>query len=126
MKSYSKFLFALIVMCPVYFFAQTQQAPPPKTESKMEAGFDGMIGLSVSDRILALNVGGPSCKYRFSKDFKIGIGAFPSLILFEDKVFPKLAFSPIIEQKNWLFIAPYYGYDAKERMLWTVGVGYKF
>lgn len=92
----------------------------------MEAGFEGMIGLSASDRILALNVGGPSLKYKLSASYKIGIGAFPSLILFEDKVLPRLAFSPIIEHKKWLLIVPYYGYDTKDRMLWTVGLGYKF
>jgi hypothetical protein len=118
------YLFALVLLCYHNSFAQTQEAPKPT--SKMEAGFEGMIGLSGSDRILALNVGGPSCKYKLSKDFKIGIGAFPSLILFEYKVLPRLAFSPIMEHQHWLFIAPYYGYDTKDRMLWTIGVGYKF
>jgi hypothetical protein len=65
-------------------------------------------------------------KYKISNNYKIGIGAFPSLILIENKVLPRLAFSPIIEQKKWLFIAPYYGYDSKDNMLWTFGVGYKF
>lgn len=85
-----------------------------------------MIGLSAGDAIVALNVGGPSLKYKFAKDFKIGIGAFPSLILMDDKVYPRLAFSPIIEHKHWLFITPYYGYDTNDRMLWTSGLGYKF
>ena len=122
-----KLLIILVLIClimPSNNFAQTQE--PPKPASKMEAGFEGMLGLSASDRILALNVGGPSCKYRFSNTFKIGIGAFPSLILFEDKVLPRLAFSPIIEHKKWLFIVPYYGYDKQDKMLWTVGLGYKF
>ena len=126
MKSnhFSKYLMVVVVHCCFTTYAQTQETPKPA--SKMEAGFEGMIGFSASDRILAFNVGGPSCKYRFSNTLKIGIGAFPSLLLFEDKVFPRMAFSPIIEIKKWLFMVPYYGYDSKERMLWTVGMGYKF
>ncbi len=94
----------VVVLCCLTTNAQTQETPKPPT--KMEAGFEGMIGLSASDRLLALNVGGPSLKYKLNASYKIGIGAFPSLLLFEDKVFPRLAFSPLVEHKNGCLMRP--------------------
>jgi hypothetical protein len=123
-KQDSKRIVIFFLLSLSFGFGQTQKNV--KSQNKMEAGFEGIIGLSFSDKILALNVGGPSLKYKISDNYKIGMGAFPSLILFENKVLPRLAFSPIIEHKKWLFIAPYYGYDGKDNMLWTLGVGYKF
>jgi hypothetical protein len=123
-KLFKKQILVLMLLSCFSSFAQTDEKP--KSESKIDAGFEGMIGLSVSDKVIALNVGGPSLKYKLKNHFKIGIGAFPSLIYLDKKVYPKLAFSPIVEHNKWLFIAPYYGYDANNEMIWTVGVGYKF
>ncbi len=100
--------------------------PPKPEEKKFEAGFDGMIGVSYGSETLGINVGGPSLKYKFTKDFKVGAGAFPSLILVDDRAYPKLAVSPIIEYKKWMLICPYYGYDPKDEQIWTLGIGYKF
>ena len=97
-----------------------------KEEKNVEAGFDGMLGLSYGTDTMALNVGGPSLKYKFNKNFKVGIGALPSLIHMDDKVQPRLAFSPIVEYRKWMLITPYYGYNTKDKMIWTFGVGYKF
>lgn len=116
-------LFIAILFSSVSF-AQTEEKP--KSESKIEAGFEGILGLSFGDRIQALHVGGPSFKYKLGNNFKIGMGAFPSLIMLNDKVMPRLGFSPIIEYKKWNFIAPYYGFDSSNRELWSFGLGYKF
>lgn len=124
LKHHFQYLFALVIFNSASSFGQTIEQP--KEPSKIETGFEGMIGLSAGEDLVALNVGGPSLKYKLSKDYKIGIGAFPSLILMDEKVYPKLAFSPIIEHNHWLFITPYYGYDAHDKMLWTFGFGYKF
>jgi len=126
LKVVTPLLFALTLFCNVSAVAQTITPETPKPDSKMEAGFEGMVGLSAGKDIVALNVGGPSLKYRVNPNFKIGFGAFPSLIVMDKKVFPKLAFSPIVEHKKWLFIAPYYGYNAEDKMIWTVGLGYRF
>jgi hypothetical protein len=96
-------------------------------EKKFEAGFDGMLAVSYGSETFGINVGGPSLKYKFTKNFKVGVGAFPSLIIQEDgKALPRLAVSPIIEYKRFMFITPYYGYDSKDKQIWTFGVGYKF
>jgi hypothetical protein len=124
------FLAAALLLCA---FVNAQEAPapptppaPPAAEKKFEAGFDGMIGTSYGTKTLGINVGGPSLKYRFTPKFKIGAGAFPSLIILDGKALPRLAVSPIVEYTNWMFITPYYGFDAKNKAIWTFGIGYKF
>lgn len=106
-----------------------QEVAPVATvtpEKKIEAGFDGMLAMSYGSDTFGINVGGPSLKYKFTKSLKAGVGAFPSLMIADDKAIPRLAVSPIIEYKNWMFIMPYYGYDSKNRQIWTFGFGYKF
>lgn len=121
---YSKSFLLFAFLFSTLISAQTEEKVKP--ESKIEAGFEGILGLSYSERIVGLHVGGPSFKYKLSKNFKIGMGAFPSLIMLDDKVLPRLGFSPILEYKKWNFIAPYYGFDSKNRELWSFGLGYKF
>lgn len=108
--------------------ASAQTAPETlamETKSKVEWSLDGMLGISYGNETLGINVGGPSLKFRFNK-FKIGVGAFPSLIVVAKKAMPRLAVSPIIEYKKIMLIAPYYGYDSKEEQIWTFGLGYRF
>jgi len=101
-------------------------ATPAVSEKKFEAGFDGMIAASYGTETLGINVGGPSLKYKFTKKFKVGAGAFPSLIIVDGKATPRLAVSPIIEYTNWMLITPYYGFNASNKPIWTFGIGYKF
>jgi hypothetical protein len=97
-----------------------------KGVKNVEAGFDGLLAVSYGSETLGINVGGPSLKYKFTKKFKVGVGAFPSLFIADDKAVPRLAVSPIVEYNRWMFITPYYGYDAKNKQIWTFGIGYKF
>lgn len=101
-------------------------ASEKRTVKNVEAGFDGLLAVSYGSVALGINVGGPSLKYRFTKNFKIGAGAFPSLLIMDDKAQPRLGVSPIIEYKHWMLIAPYYGYNTKNKQIWTFGIGYKF
>lgn len=110
--------------------AQTAEQSTPgeaKSEQKkqIELGLDGMLGVSYGSETLGINVGGPSLKFRINK-FKIGVGAFPSLIVADQKAMPRLAVSPIVEYRNVMLITPYYGYDSKDRQIWTFGLGYRF
>jgi hypothetical protein len=97
----------------------------PKPASKVEYGLEGMIGLSAGHRTVGINVGGPSLKVRIGS-LKAGFGAFPSLVIVDDRAYPRLAVSPIVEYKSFLLITPYYGYDNKDRQIWTFGFGYRF
>lgn len=122
------FLATALLLYGNVFAQEVTPAPttPPVAEKKFEAGFDGMIALSYGTETLGINVGGPSLKYKFTKKFKVGVGAFPSLIIVDSKAVPRLAVSPIIEYTNWMFITPYYGFNADDKAIWTFGVGYKF
>jgi len=116
-------LLCLLLLSNFCFSQNTEEVKPVK---KIEMGFEGMIGLSFGDDIVGINVGGPSLKFKFSKNFKIGVGAFPSLVVVDKKAYPKLGVSPILEYKKWMIITPYYGYDANDKTIWTFGLGYKF
>lgn len=122
------FCTAFITLRSIAIAAQQQPEPIASAiiKDKFEAGFDGMLAVSCGSKALGINVGGPSLKYKFTKNFKVGVGAFPSLFIMDDKAVPRLAVSPIIEYRKWMLIAPYYGYDSENKQIWTFGVGYKF
>lgn len=107
------------------YIATSQTTETPKKEKEVDLGIDGMLGISVGEKTVGINVGGPSLKLRINK-FKIGVGAFPSLFIRDDKAVPRLAVSPIVEYRKWMLIAPYYGYDTEDKQIWTFGIGYKF
>jgi len=117
----------LLLLCSASGFCQEAEKPrvEEKQTEKVAIGLDGMLGLSIGNNVVGINVGGPSLKFRY-KNIKIGVGAFPSLIILDDKAAPRLAVSPILEYKKWMLITPYYGYDSKDKMIWTFGLGYKF
>ena len=134
MKTFKTFWIGIpMLFLSTFIFAQNQNSTPEnpvstietKSEKQINLSLEGMIGISVGNGIIGINVGGPSLKLKI-KDFKIGVGAFPSLIIIDDKAAPRLAVSPIVEYKKWMLITPYYGYDSKDKMLWTFGIGYKF
>lgn len=123
---------ALLIFSAVVTYAQQQPTTTTDAELKntmpknVEAGFDGMLAMSYGSKSFGINVGGPSLKYKFSKKFKVGVGAFPSLFIAKGKAAPKLAVSPIIEYSHLMLITPYYGFDAHNNPIWTFGVGYRF
>ena len=120
-------LLTAVLFSPVAI-SQTQAEPkaaPATGNPTVDFALEGMIGLAVGNNTVGINVGGPSLKLNL-KGCKIGVGAFPSLLILNGEAAPRLAVSPIIEYKKWMFITPYYGYDADKKMIWTYGIGYKF
>ena len=108
--------------------SQTQEETKNQTKTEnttIDFALEGIIGVAVGNKAFGINVGGPSLKFKL-KNFKIGVGAFPSLLILDGDAAPRLAVSPIIEYKKWMLITPYYGYDANKKMIWTFGMGYKF
>lgn len=121
----------VMLSCFIALGSYAQETAPevteqPKKIKNVEAGFDGLLAMSYGSKALGINVGGPSLKYKFTKKFKVGVGAFPSLFISDDKAVPRLAVSPIVEYNRWMLITPYYGYDSKNKQIWTFGIGYKF
>ncbi len=121
MKLY--FILALAALAPAIALGQPEATA--QVQKKVEWSLDGMLGVSYGSGTLGINVGGPGLKLRVNR-FKIGVGAFPSLIITGDKAMPRLAVSPIIEYRNLMLIAPYYGYDSENEQIWTFGLGYRF
>jgi len=105
--------------------AETTASEKPKEQKKIEYGLDGMLGVSIGEKTIGINAGGPSLKVRI-KNFKIGVGAMPSLFIRDDRAVPRLAVGPIVEYGHWMAVVPYYGYDNHDKQIWTFGLGYKF
>jgi hypothetical protein len=103
-----------------------QDTAPISQSSKWDLGLEGMLGFSVGKDFYSVNVGGPSLLLALNKDLKIGIGALPSLYLFEGKLGARLGVSPRIDYKNLVFIAPFFHRDIADQWIGSVGVGYKF
>jgi len=119
-------LSAVLFSCAVISQTPNEPKAQPKAENAtVDFALEGMIGVAVGNNAVGINVGGPSLKIRL-KNYKIGVGAFPSLLILKGEAVPRLAVSPIVEYRKWMFITPYYGYDAEKKMIWTFGLGYKF
>lgn len=124
----STFIGKALLLSAVLFSSVVHSQTKEETKKENPAidfALEGMIAVAVGDKAVGINVGGPSLKLRLD-DFKIGVGAFPSLLVLDGDAAPRLAVSPIIEYRKWMLIAPYYGYDANKEMIWTFGIGYKF
>jgi len=106
--------------------AKAQDNTAVALPAAFEIKFEGILAVSYGSDTFGINVGGPSLKLKVSPNFKVGVGAFPSLIIMDKKALPRLGVSPIIEYKRWMLITPYYGYDNNNRQIWTFGGGYKF
>ena len=120
------FLSAVLFSCVAISQTKEETKLEPKGENpSVDLALEGMIGVAVGNNAVGINVGGPSLKLKL-KNYKIGVGAFPSLLILNGEAVPRLAVSPIVEYKKWMLITPYYGYDAEKKMIWTFGLGYKF
>lgn len=73
-----------------------------------------------------MNVGGPSLFLVLNKNWKIGIGALPSIYYLEGKLGARLGVSPRIDYKNFVIMAPFFHRDKTDEWIWSLGLGYKF
>ena len=73
----------------IFFDVSPAQNSDLNGEKKVDVGIEGMIACSFNDKTVAVNVGGPTLKFRCN-NFKIGIGAFPSLIIMDSKAISRL------------------------------------
>lgn len=94
--------------------------------SNVKLSLEGMIGFSVGQNFYSLNVGGPSLFLHINKNLKIGIGALPSIFLYNDKLGARLGVSPRVDYKNIVLIAPFFYRDVTGEWIPSVGLGYKF
>jgi hypothetical protein len=126
------FLFGNISIC----LAQDSQNEPTqqlnhdltskKNKKTLDLALEGMVGVSVWNDFIAINVGGPSLKLRLTDDLAIGVGALPSLYRYEGRMGARLGVSPRIDYKQWVLIAPFLHMDNRDEWVFSVGFGYKF
>jgi len=108
------------------FVAQGQDTTLTEKPSKFDIGLEGMIGVSFGKDFYSVNVGGPSLFLVLNKDWKIGVGALPSLYLLEGKLGARLGVAPRVDYKNLVLFAPFFHRDKTDEWIWSVGFGYKF
>jgi hypothetical protein len=85
-----------------------------------------MLGISLGKEFYSINAGGPALFLNLTPDLKIGLGAFPSLYLLNNKLGARLGVSPRIDYKNLVFIAPFFDHEVSNTWTSSVGFGYKF
>jgi hypothetical protein len=108
------------------FVAKGQDSTSIRKTSNWDVSLEGMIGVSFGNNFYSMNVGGPSLFLNLNKDWKIGVGALPSLYVLNGKLGARLGVSPRIDYKNLVLIAPFFHRDTVDEWIWSVGFGYKF
>ncbi|HBK83195.1 MAG TPA: hypothetical protein DDZ41_06295 [Flavobacterium sp.] len=120
-------LFPLIVIFTfTSFVAKGQEKTVVDNSSKSAISLEGMVGFSFGKDFYSVNVGGPSLFLVLNKDWKIGVGALPSLFLLEGKLGARLGVAPRVDYKNLVFFVPFFHRDKTEEWICSVGFGYKF
>jgi hypothetical protein len=108
------------------FLVKGQDATSIENPSKFDIGLEGMIGVSFGSDFYSVNVGGPSLFLVLNKDWKIGVGALPSLYLLNGNLGARLGVAPRVDYKNLVVMAPFFHRDATDEWIWSLGFGYKF
>jgi hypothetical protein len=121
--------YSLLVILLFILHLQTvkgQELSGPANTSKWDVGLEGMLGVSFGKDFYAVNVGGPGLFLVLNEDFKIGVGALPSLYSHEGRLGARLGVSPRIDYKNMVFIAPFFHKENRNLWISSIGFGYKF
>lgn len=114
-----------LTFCLLSYFAKGQEAIPNQKKTSI-ISLEGMLGVSFGKEFYSMNVGGPALFLNLSPDLKIGLGAFPSLYLLNNKLGARLGVSPRIDYKNLVFFAPFFHREVSNTWIGSVGFGYKF
>lgn len=116
----------IFVMVFISNFSRAQELMKTEASSKIDFGLEGMLGVSVGKDFYLINVGGPSLLLAINKDWKIGVGALPSIYVSDGKLGTRLGVSPRVDYKNLVIIMPFFHREAVNKWIWSVGLGYKF
>lgn len=95
-------------------------------EKKTAVYLDGMLGATVGPGFVTLNIGGPSLSLVLNQDFKVGVGALPSLYIEDGKITPKLGIGPRVDLKKVSIIAPFFPAQPTGKWAGSLGLAYKF
>ena len=95
-------------------------------ETKAAVYLDGMLGVTVGPGFVSLNIGGPSLSLVLNQDFKVGVGALPSIYIEDGKATPKLGIGPRVDLKKVSIIAPFFPAQSTGKWAGSLGLAYKF
>lgn len=112
------------LLMPIYSMAFFSSAHAQ--ENKSAFYLDGMFGATLGDGFVTLNIGGPSLSLVLNKDFKVGVGALPSIHIEDGKTTPKLGIGPRIDLKKVSIIAPFFPVQPTGKWAGSLGLAYKF
>lgn len=108
-----------------------QDKPALATETKpapVSWKIDGQIGIATNGNAFFLNFGGPNVRFQYKK-VAFGLGAYPSLRVWEDKprtlLSPSLGFGGYLQYKKVGLLIPFYYNPAKNEWIPTTGLSYK-
>ncbi len=120
-----------LIVATIFFSTLSAQTQEVKKEEKKpgnqtQLSLEGMVAVSVGDRLVAFNVGGPAFMVKCSPDFKFGVGGFPSFFFRNGKAGARLGVGPRVDYKNLVFFSSFYHFDRSDIWVGSVGLGYKF
>lgn len=95
-------------------------------ETKAAVHLDGMLGATIGDGFVTLNIGGPSFSLVLNEDFKVGVGLLPSIHIEEGKAGTRLGLGPRIDLKKVSIIAPFFPVQSTGKWVGSLGLAYKF
>ncbi|HMP98650.1 MAG TPA: hypothetical protein PKC24_02640 [Cyclobacteriaceae bacterium] len=121
----------LLICCLLFVLINTfsllaQESNLNDKGAKYDLSLEGMFGFSVGNDFYAINVGGPSLFLVLNQNWKIGVGALPSIYVLNGKTGARLGVSPRVDYKNLVFTAPFFHRDTTGEWIWSIGGGYKF
>jgi hypothetical protein len=95
-------------------------------ETKAAVHLDGMLGATIGDGFVTLNIGGPSFSLVLNEDFKVGAGLLPSIYIEDGKASTRLGLGPRIDLKKVSIIAPFFPVQSTGNWVGSLGLAYKF
>lgn len=95
-------------------------------ETKTAVHLDGMLGATIGDGFVTLNIGGPSLSLVLNEDFKVVAGLLPSIYIEDGKASTRLGLGPRIDLKKVSIIAPFFPVQSTGKWVGSVGLAYKF
>ena len=95
-------------------------------ENKAAVHLDGMLGATIGDGFVTLNIGGPSFSLVLNEDFKVGVGLLPSIYIEYGKAGTRLGLGPRIDLKKVSIIAPFFPVQSTGNWVGSLGLAYKF
>jgi hypothetical protein len=101
-------IFCTLLLGVLLSIAGMGQEKNNEKPSKVKISLEGMIGASFGKNFYTVNLGGPTLMLSVGKDWKLGVGAVPSLYAEGGKFGTRLGVTPRVDYKNLVFMTPFF------------------